>query len=372
MPIIEHVMPNKKDLPLLLNGHLCRTCADFGATGNIISADFANRSGIHFELDDNCQPFELPTFKTKVWPIGRAWIRCQFPDEPWTAGVYEFFVFEIFVYDAIMGRKFLRDTETLDKYRYRLHDKPPHVHDVPIVAFMGGEEETLRFWLDGEELESTPDTGSEVNVMSWDFARRRGFSIAKDRFTHVRFANGSFQSIIGKVTIPVSFGNGIPTQMLLKLVDPISGCARPSPQIMCGADGEVNYGKTASILADFYILEGLNVEIILGEDILATVNAFVRHHADFKQVALSTNESRSLAPIGLMTRIERKFYEFIGQTKRRSEDTMLQQEDIADSRELDRFDEERRRIQTLAGPEKEYAEIMNNGKRREYERSKAT
>lgn len=49
------------------------------------------------------------------------------------------------------------------------------------------------------------------------------------------------------------------------------------------ATGAINYGSTASILADFHVLDGLKVDIIFGEDLLATVNAFVRHSSDFNE-----------------------------------------------------------------------------------------
>lgn len=67
---------------------------------------------------------------------------------------------ENFIYSVVMGRTFLRKTETLDKFRNRLKDKPLDVHKIPAVASFGRQDERLSFWLDGQELMSAPDTSS--------------------------------------------------------------------------------------------------------------------------------------------------------------------------------------------------------------------
>ena len=86
---------------------------------------------------------------------------------------------ENFVHNVVMGYEFLRKTETLDKFPDRLVDRSLQVLDAPVIALLGGQE-GLKFWLDGEELISIADTGSEINVMSLSFAKQRGFSITKN------------------------------------------------------------------------------------------------------------------------------------------------------------------------------------------------
>lgn len=86
------------------------------------------------------------------------------------------------------------------------------------------------------------DTGLEVNVMSYEFAIKR-FALQPDAITHVRFADGSSQQVEGKVSVSVSFGNGAPPSLLLKLVDLNSRSETPAQTPACGADGAINYGK---------------------------------------------------------------------------------------------------------------------------------
>jgi hypothetical protein len=375
LPIYQHLKPNRKDLPLLLNGTPCRACADFGASANVIDAKFARELDLTIDSITPCPAFELPTFRKLLKPSGRVSINCEFPEEPASCVVEEFFVIENFVHSVVMGRTFLRKTRTIDKFRNRLKDKLLQIHEIPVVASLGVQDERLRFWLDGQELMSTPDTGSEINVMSLSFAKQRAFVVKEDPIHQVRFADSSLQDIEGVVSVPVSFGNGAPPKLLLKLVDP--DLRNYSPTIvrtgnaMNEIDRPIDYGSTASILADFHILAGLKVDIIFGEDLLATVNAFVRHSTDFDETASSLLESPSLATMGLVKKTGKLVCSVLG--KQQTQSKMIDSErerDIADSKELDRYEKEKNDIRKLVGDEKASAERRNEQKRREYTESR--
>lgn len=362
--IIEHLIPTKKDLPIYLNGSPCRACADFGSAANIIDANYAREIKIRITPDRNCDPFLLPTFGTLIWPIGRARISCAFPSEPETVKEYEFFVFEHFVYPVIMGREFLRETGTLDWFQHRLHDRPLVKHDIPIVAFLGAEEETLTIFINGEELDSAPDTGSEINVMSLEFAQTRGFTIEKDDIHEVRFADGSLQDVVGRVTVPVSFKRGPPSQILLKLVDQLSEAQHYGPDGI-GKTRKSDHIYNVSIAAEFYLLDGLNADIILGEDLLASANAFVFHSQNFKTVSSPNSLYPALATIGLFKKAGKRLCAVAGRTVPDAKD-LLRERDIADSKESDRYENEKERIEGLTGQEKEDATTRNERRRRDY------
>jgi len=333
----------------------------------VIDAKLVRKLGLAIDSKTTCPAFELPTFKRLLRPFGRVSITCEFPQEPLSRVSEVFFVVENFVHNVVMGREFLRKTQTLDKFPNRLIDRPLQVHDVPVVALLGGQDEGLKFWLDGEELISIPDTGSEINVMSLSFAKQRGFPITKDPAHQVRFADSSVQNVEGRVSVPVSFGNGAPPRLLLKLVD----LTNYSPADVREPDptGAIGYGFTDSILAEFYALEGLKVEIVFGEDLLAVVNAFVRHSTDLNELPGPLADNPSLATIGLVKKAGKLFCSAIGKQNSRTKDLELfleRERDIADSRELDRYEEEKSRIENLAGEEKARAERRNERKRREY------
>lgn len=367
LPILEHIAPKRKDLPILIQGIHVRACADFGAAANILSLEFIKEIGIHFARS-YCPPFELPTFGRLIQPIGTVELTCEFPGEPNSLSIEKFFVLEAFVYKVIIGRTFLRQTRTFDLFRHRLKVRPLEVHKVPIVAFLGQEEETLRYWLDGELLTSTPDTGSEINVMSLAFAKKRGFHIEEDDVHQVRFADGSLQDVEGLVKVPVSFGNGAPPSLLLKLVS--LSAATPSSShapVVDRTTGKVDYrGRMASILAEFHILDGLRVDVIFGEDLLATVNAFVCHSTDFQEVVSTKSLHPGLGTIGLVSKIGKKVCQILGKQQVEAKPDPARERDIADSRELDRYEREKARAQKLSADNKRRAERKNESRRREY------
>ena len=97
LPVIEHLTPPKKDLPVYLNGQYFRACADFGAGVNVIDAKVAHKLDLKVVLDSSCVPLELPTFGKTIKPIGRATVQCEFPLEPDSQAQHQFFVFRNFV-----------------------------------------------------------------------------------------------------------------------------------------------------------------------------------------------------------------------------------------------------------------------------------
>ena len=340
----------------------------------MISAKFAHELGLVIDTVTPCPAFELPTFKKLLRPSGRVSITCEFPAEPASRVIEVFFVIKNFAHSVVMGRTFLRETGTIDKFPYRLKDKLLQIHEIPVVASFGGQDEKLKFWLDGQELMSTPDTGSEINVMSLSFVKQRGFVIKEDSIHQVRFADSSLQDVEGVVSVPVSFGNGSPPNLLLKLVDPDPRSYSPAVARTGNAPGDIDhrieYGSTASILADFHVLAGLKVDIHFRED-LATVNAFVRHSTDFDGTTSSLPESPSLATMGLVKRAGKVMCSVLGKQHTQNKIIDLEQErDIADSKELDRYEREKVAIGKLVGDEKANAELRNERKRREYNESR--
>lgn len=79
--VVQHLPPNRTDLPLLLNGIFCRICADFGADANVIGGKLARKLGLSIDSQSRCPCFELPTFKRLLKPFGKASITCEFGQE---------------------------------------------------------------------------------------------------------------------------------------------------------------------------------------------------------------------------------------------------------------------------------------------------
>jgi hypothetical protein len=93
--------------------------------------------------------------------------------------------------------------------------------------------------------------------MSLSFAQQRSFVIKEDPVHQVLFADSSLQNVEGVVSVPVSFENGAPPELLLKLVEPdprnYSALTVRTGNVMDETDRWIEYGSTASILADFQL-----------------------------------------------------------------------------------------------------------------------
>ena len=113
----------KKDLPILLKRKRLNACADSGATHNMISKALAEDLECSVFKNDGICMFELPIAGQSVESIGKTSIPWHFPDEEDQGNTCEFFVFEELITPLIMGRAFLRLTNTLDKYKHRLQDR---------------------------------------------------------------------------------------------------------------------------------------------------------------------------------------------------------------------------------------------------------
>ena len=190
----------------------------------------------------------------------------------------------------------------------------------------------------------------------------------RDDVHAVRFANGSLQDVVGRVTVPLSFGNGPPSGTLLKLVNQFSETQDDVSDDM-EVDEEPGHLYNTTIAAEFYVLDGPNNNIILGEDLLASVNAFVCLSGNFKAVTSPSSPYPALATIGLFKKAGKRVCAMVGRTVPETSDP-LRLQDIADSKEVDRYERERERIKGLPEQEQQLATRVNDREREAYLRNR--
>jgi hypothetical protein len=99
------------------------------------------------------------------------------------------------------------------------------------------------------------------------------------------------------------------------------------------------------------------------------VNAFVRHSTDFSELAGPCKTCPSIATIALVKQPEKwlwsTFRKLDAHTKE-SEQFSKREHDLADSRELDRYERKESRIENLLEDEKARSEQRNEQTRRKY------
>jgi hypothetical protein len=245
-------------LPLTLNANsgpaTVMACPDTGSEENIISLDLAQALGYNiFTSPSQNKTFELADGRI-VEAVGEIIAECSFGLETTPEAVPMTLVFYVFMKLAspiIMGLAFLEQTRTLSKHRDRLIRVPRPAHQPIQVYSVGRPRNQLYCYLNKSYVPATPDSGSEVNLMTQSFASRKGLhiEIAKEV---VEFADG---------TVAVT-----------------SGVVRAKLAIRKNHNIEYRTIPTA----DFYLIDDLRHDLIVGEDSLEELRVFTRgQHALF-------------------------------------------------------------------------------------------
>ena len=194
----------------------------------------------------------------------------------------KFFVFDKLQCNIILGRPFLRATQTLDLYQHRLR----HIEgasDVPLaVRSVGQVKERMQCWLDGKAVWTLPDTGADVNLISPTFARALGYGDKKGKPIYranrhridLEMVNGSTVTTEGAIQLSVSFSPRESNSTIYELVE--------FSEQKTTTDEKTEIQGNCQIQETFYVLAELNYEVILGETLLATVDAYNQHTTKFR------------------------------------------------------------------------------------------
>lgn len=151
------------------------------------------------------------------------------------------------------GMEFLEKTETLSKHRDRLVEEIVPILQNFRVQAVGQQKKSLVCRLDSHMGFANPDTGSDLDLVSYQYAKTR-FSI-EPASEAVMFADGSIDHTCGVLRTSFTVGH---------VADDSEFVAR---------------GKTLSL--NFYVLDGLTSDILVGQDTLEALNVFAGHTASF-------------------------------------------------------------------------------------------
>ena len=176
----------------------------------------------------------------------------QFLKEP--AGRIDcfFYVLETLITPIIMGMMFLERTETPKKYWHRLQAKDNYTSKQ--VHSMGTPGRRLLCFADGEPVLANADTGADMDLISLTYASERQFTISpitNDFDSTVEFADGSLAELSGIVVLQVGFGS---------------------------SNGGPRFNN------EFFVLEGLTCDLLLGADLLDEIDAFQTYQEDFATI----------------------------------------------------------------------------------------
>ncbi|KAF2107288.1 hypothetical protein BDV96DRAFT_653880 [Lophiotrema nucula] len=326
-------------------------CADTGSEGNIISYNLAKKLHLIIEVAEEQQEFVLAN-DTRVKAMGRTSTYCWFSWEDTAKSdpiECTFHVFRQLASPMIMGMKFLQDTETLANHRKRLEKlKIPRLQALQVCS-VGRPSRGLVCFLDGTLTLATPDSGSDLDLMSPRFAVERGLKVI-DLVEKIEFADGSTTFTCGVVRVEIAISNG--------------------------EHGIAHIPGRRIPVVEFHLLESFTHDVLLGTNTLEQLDIFTHNSHVLIPVADTDGPMRldRIHVVGTLDRMIAWTKERINhQKKSRGPLTRLPQGPLLDDqRENDRREREDRRIASLP-PIKQAEETRDEARKRaNYEKIQAT
>lgn len=232
-------------------------CPDSGSDDNIMSRKLADQFGLTI-LDIQSpasSAFVLANGRT-VSAVGQVHVKCAFRKEfPDTSIMHcVFYVFQTLAVPMIMGIEFLQATETLTKHRDRLVEELVPSFRALRVCSVGRPKRDVVCRVGNYVGCATADTGSDLDLVSPDFAASRAFDV-EDSCVELEFADGSTGYTAGLIKAAFSIGR------------------------VSDVEGFIPKSKEMSL--ELFILENLNADILVGLDTIQDLQAFSIHEDSF-------------------------------------------------------------------------------------------
>ena len=249
---MDQAAPRSKlrmELPMIIQGLTFASRPDSGSEENIMAINLVSQLGIDVDSAlEHQREFRLGNGKA-IKAVGRVTVDCAFAVDPHVQLSCIFYIFHSLIVPLIMGMSFLDETETLSKYRHRLRPSLSILRLNLQLCSINNPRRRLRCFIKGHSTLANADTGSDINLISLDYARSNHHRIsAVSHHWKIQFADGEVSQLEGKVTLSTRLGHsGVP-----------------------------------EVSVDFYVLKGLTCDILLGEDFLNDNDAFRTYKRAFE------------------------------------------------------------------------------------------
>ncbi|KAF4621893.1 hypothetical protein G7Y89_g14452 [Cudoniella acicularis] len=275
----EKVIKNgRKILRVTLKGVEHIACPDSGSDKNIISKEFAKEHNFRIRCGKkDIKRFELGS-GAYIESIGRARLPCSLAKGSGSCRKQWFHVLADSIVPLIMGRHFLEQTQVLTKNRHLLERCPPELRFIPSLKFIGSPRKRsgMGVSINGRVLVATPDTGSDLNLISLACAERERFYIDKGQEGLVRLQNadGSVTKTMGRVyvaslSLDLRMSQNVSERQQPDYDAEESAVTTDIPDLPLDCDEPADDAGEV-----FYVVKGLACDVILGNDFLERSNAF--------------------------------------------------------------------------------------------------
>ncbi|KAI4645599.1 uncharacterized protein J4E79_010777 [Alternaria viburni] len=203
----------------------------------------------------------------------------------------------------------------MTKYPKRLIERTLNAMQTPKVCTLGRMRRRLHCSIDGQNAEALPDSGSDVDIMSLDYMLNRGF-ICEASDEQVIFADGRRKSVHGICVVQLSIGkdgrvvdNRPAVEMNTQRQEHSPRTSSPSSPSSLSSSSSSDAGLKFLeggpvrhvIESRFYVLEGIDVDVLVGASSLESLKAFSHHQDAFFSPELES-QSPALHRISLAER----------------------------------------------------------------------
>jgi hypothetical protein len=286
-------------LPVLLDGHIIASTPDYGSNVEAIDHALAERLGLRITSSEVARKKVRLGNGDYLKPLGTvlAWI--EFAKGPRGARAVTFSVFDKLVtgVQLVLGRRFLDETEILTKHRDWLDECRPNHSRVPRLMLMPGSARFLPCFLDNHKVYAAADTGSDVCLISGEYARRRRLNVApvQEHERYLELPGLHLAEVSGKVELKFDTLYATKSPNYSRSISVASTVGNK-------ANAAVNDGDHYQM---FYVLPSLTCDVLLGEELLDSIDVFGCHLDTFVDCCLSDSNNCELKAIKWASRMDR-------------------------------------------------------------------
>ncbi|KAB5518666.1 hypothetical protein GE09DRAFT_1044492 [Coniochaeta sp. 2T2.1] len=241
-----------------LNGVHVEALPDTGADMCIVSPSIVSELSLSI-VPGTERAMLLPNGKSVESP-GMVRVLWTFSVEP-TEHTLNCWVLPGCKHNLVLGNRFLRETQTLTKFASRIRSRlvdPPR-GCLRSRGLLERAKQRLRGYLDGHITAALPDTGSDVMLVSREYARLIGVAVDANPSTW----------------LAVEFADGTTAWT--------GGVARRVPWTVDGRE---------TVRCDFHVLDDLCVDVVLSNEYLFETRAFSKHGDSLVDVGLEEGVSQ--------------------------------------------------------------------------------
>lgn len=229
-------------LPIQIKDNTYDAIPDTGSLKNIISQDYARLIGVSVDRNSRKQHTFANAIGKTFKSLGEAVLKFSFPDQPRIIYEETFIVVQQCAAPLVLGKAFLRMTETFSRFRHRLKKAVASVSQPWRLMYTGSSGLHVSCIVGAKPVLANVDTGSDKDFISLRYARSRRWKVVHlpRHIGFVELADGTKTKVVGYVDAPLEIGG-------------------------------IKYLKR------WYILHDLACDVLIGDETIEETDLFVTH-----------------------------------------------------------------------------------------------